>query len=352
MQSDLMNNSASIIEHPIINGHEMLLFEADVAWNVIKGWVMNQYLDQKQLLVYDGKLINQVFLDDIVPSNDDEFFYPKAMKFYSVNTIIRLIHQERYETIQEIIRNQIWEAIKKEVVGISYIFNFHEQILTNKEEILQFERILRDLFRNKFGFPIDCCCLYPSSIDVLDFAELVDLHQGYQIFDQFQKARLKHHPYTGKDVSKPDIDPSIILSDSSLPYIAKRALSKANSPFFFYQGGKIIAEANDLQSFYNQLKNVSLEVFCFHCYRISHSTLAGRSVSPSPRSDIALWIEYSIGDTQLAHQIFNTVKHSLSDRAKTLEAGSKFTQLTIKSAVLKLIKSRLDVFSKEEFEKI
>jgi len=26
------------------------------------------------------------------------------------------------------------------------------------------------LFKNKFGFPIDCCCLYPSSIDVLDFA--------------------------------------------------------------------------------------------------------------------------------------------------------------------------------------
>ncbi|MFX1507657.1 MAG: hypothetical protein ACFFDC_16345 [Promethearchaeota archaeon] len=351
MQSDLMDNSASIIEHPNINGHELLLFEADIAWNVIKGWVMNQYLDQKQLLVYDGKLINQVFLDDIVQSNDDEFFYQKPIRFYSVNTIIRLIDQERHETVQEIIRNQIWEAIKKEdMVGISYIFNFHEQIQTNKEEILQFERILKDLFQNRFGFPIDCCCLYPSSIDVLDFAELVDIHEGYQIFDQFQKQRLKHHPFTDQDLSKPYIDPSTISFDSSLPYIAKRALSKANSPFYFYQGGKIIGEANDLESFYNQLKNVSLDVFCFHCYRISRSTLAGRSISPSPRSDIALWIEYSIGDTQLAHQIYNTVKHSLSDRTKTLEAGSKFTRLTIKSAVLKLIKSRLDVFSRENFE--
>jgi hypothetical protein len=351
MQSDLMDNSASIIEHPIINGHEMLLFEADIAWNVIKGWVMNQYLDQKQLLVYDGNLISQAFFDEIVQSNGDDLFYQKPVNFYSVNTIIRLIDQEGYETVQEIIRNQIWEAIKKkDIVGISYIFNFHEQIHTDKEAILNFERILQELFQNKFGFPIDCCCLYPSSIDVLDFAELVNLHEGYQIFDQFQKPRLKHHPHTKQDILKPDIDPSIILSDSSLPYIAKRALSEANSPFYFYQGGKTIGEANDLESFYNQLKNVSLDVFCFHCYRISHSTLAGRSISPTPRSDIALWIEYSIGDTQLAHQIYNTVRHSLSDRAKTLEARSKFSQLTIKSEVLKLIKSRLDFFSNREFE--
>ncbi|UCG02512.1 MAG: hypothetical protein JSW11_00680, partial [Candidatus Heimdallarchaeota archaeon] len=72
-----------------------------------------------------------------------------------------------------------------------------------------------------------------------------------------------------------------------------------------------------------------------------------RESSPTPRSDIALWIEYSIGDTQLAHQIYNTVSHTLGD--KTLEAGSRFTQLTIKSAVLKLIKSRLNLFSDGEF---
>ncbi len=352
MQSDLIDNSPSIIEHPVINGHEMLLFEADIAWNVIKGWVMNQYLDQKGLLVYDGKLINQTFLDAIVRSeNNDDFYYQKPLRFYSVSTIIRLSDQKKFEKIREIIRNQIWGAIKKEnIVGISYIFNFHELFLSNKSAILDFERILKDLFQNKFGFPIDCCCLYPSSIDVLDFAELVDLHEGYQIFDQFQIPRLKHHPYTNQEMAwEPNIDPSIILSDSSLPYVAKRAFSKANSPFYFYQGGEIIGEANNLEGFYNQLKHVSLEVFCFHCYRISTSTLAGKNVSPSPRSDIALWIEYSIGDTQLAHQIYNTVSHSLGDRAKTLEGGSRFTQLTIKSAVLKLIKSRLSYLSVGEF---
>ena len=352
MQSDLIDNSASIIKHPIINGHEMLLFEADIAWNVIKGWVMNQYLDQKGLLVYDGKLIDQKFINTFVQSkNDDDFFYQKPVKFYSVSTILRLIDQKKFEKVREIIRNQIWEAIKKDnILGISYIFNFHEYILSKTSAVLEFERILKDLFQNKFGFPIDCCCLYPSSIEVLDFAELVDLHEGYQIFDQFQKPRLKHHLASTQEIAwKVDIEPSIVLSDSSLPYLAKRALSEANSPFYFYQGGEIVGEANDLESFYNQLKNVSLDVFCFHCYRISHSTLAGQNIFPSPRSDIALWIEYSIGDTLLAHQIYNTVRHSLGDRVQTLDAGSRFTQLTIKSTVLKLIKSRLDYFSDGDF---
>ena len=353
MQSDLIDNSASIIKHPVINGHEMLLFEADIAWNVIKGWVMNQYLDQKGLLVYNGKLINQRFINTFV-EDDDDLLYQPPIKFYSVSTILKLIDQKKFENIREIIRNQIWEAIKKEnILGISYIFNFHEHILTKTSAVLEFERILKDLLQNKFGFPIDCCCLYPSSIDVLDFAELVDLHEGYQIFDQFQKPRLKHHPPSTQEITwETDADPLIISPDSSLPHVAKRALSEANSPFYFYQGGEMIGEANDLESFYNQLKNVSLDVFCFHCYRISHSTLAGQNVSPSPRSDIALWIEYSIGDTQLAHQIYNTVRHSLGDRVQTLDAGSRFTQLTIKSAVLKLIKSRLDYFINGEFESI
>ncbi|MFX1537234.1 MAG: hypothetical protein ACFFDI_23755 [Promethearchaeota archaeon] len=145
MQSDLIDNSTSVIEHPIVNGHEMLLFEADIAWNVIKGWVMNQYLDQKGLLVYDGKLINQTFLDDIVQSNNDDFFFQKPLRFYSVNAIIQLIEQKKFERIREIIRNQLWKAIKKEnLIGISYIFNFHEHFLLNKSAILNFERILKD----------------------------------------------------------------------------------------------------------------------------------------------------------------------------------------------------------------
>ena len=209
---------------------------------------------------------------------------------------------------------------------------------------------MRDLFHSTYGFPIDCCCLYPSSIDVLDFAELVDLHDGYQLFDKFQQPRVQHHSSLDQ-LMKDNIEVTAIESqksyeiDDSLPYIAKRGLSNSNSPFYFCKGDQIISTVNNLESFYEQMsESIPLDVFCFHCYRMSRTNLTGQNVSPSPRSDIALWIEYSVGDPQLATQIFNTIKQSLGTR--TLESASKFTQLTLKSTVLKLIKNRIDLYEK------
>ena len=356
MQSNILNRSPSVHEQPVINGHEMLLFEADIAWNAIKGWVMNQYLNKKGLLVYDGELINQTFLESVVQSDSNTLVFQKLMRHGSISELFRLLDRKKFEKIREILRNQIWEAIKRDnILGVSYLFNFDKYIMTDKFSVLNFERILKDLFQNKFGFPIDCCCLYPSSIDVLDFAELVDLHNGYQVFDKFQHPRLKHHSYSnqtmGWDNNETEIDkPPISLNlDDSLSHIARRALSGSNSPFYFCKSEQVIGVANDLDSFYEQLEKVPLDVFCFHCYRMTRSNLAGKSISPSPRSDIALWIEYSVGDTQLAHQIYDTVSHSLGDRIKTLECGSRFSQLTIKSTVLKLIKSRIDYLSFGDF---
>lgn len=357
MQSNILNRSPSVHDQPVINGHEMLLFEADFAWNSIKGWVMNQYLNQKGLLVYDGEAKNQTFLKSIVQSDSDDLIFQQLVRHGSISDLFRLMDRKKFEKIREILRNQIWEAIKRDnILGVSYLFNFDRYIMTDKVSVLSFERILRDLFQNKFGFPIDCCCLYPSSIDVLDFAELVDLHNGYQIFDKFQQPRLKHHSYSnqtmGWDNNETGIGegPISLNLDDSLSHIAKRALSGSNSPFYFCKNEQVIGVANDLESFYVQLENVPLEVFSFHCYRMTRSNLAGKSISPSPRSDIALWIEYSVGDTQLAHQIYDTVSHSLGDRIKTLESGSRFSQLTIKSTVLKLIKSRIDYLSFGDFD--
>ena len=331
----------------------MLLFEADIAWNAIKGWVLNQYLNQKELLVYDVKATNKAFIESIVPSNNDDVSYNKLLRCCSINNLFRLIDQKRFEEIREILRDYIWEAIEKDnILGISFLFNFDDFITKNKFKVFNLEKILKDLFQNRFGFPIDCCCLYPSSIDVLEFAELVDLHNGYQIFDKYQQLRLKHHLYTkqtmGRDYKETEIENSqkSFGLDDSLPHVARRAFSDSNSPFYFCKGEEVIGVVKNLANFYKQLKEVPLDVFCFHCYRMSRSNLAGKSISPSPRSDIALWIEYSLGDTELAHRIFNTIRYSLGDGLKTLESASKFTQLTIKSSVLELIKSRIRIYEK------
>ncbi len=352
MQSDLLNNSHSLIEQPIINGHELLLFEADIAWNVIKGWGLNQYLNQRDLLFFNDRTIDKSIIKSIDLKCSDDLTFPRPLRLYSINNLFHLLDQNRFEKINKILRNHIWEAIEKnDILGISFLFNFKEYVDSNMTAVFKLERMLRDLFHNTYGFPIDCCCLYPSSIDVLDFAELVDLHDGYQIFDKFQQSRIQHHSSPDQSISMDNFEATAFDSqksseiDDSLPYIAKRGLSDSNSPFYFCMEDQIIGTVNNLESFYEQLsESVPLDVFCFHCYRMSLTNLAGQKISPSPRSDIALWIEYSVGDTQLAAQIFNTVKKSLGIR--TLESASKFTQSTLKSTVLKIIKNRIQLYKK------
>ncbi|MFX1283774.1 MAG: DUF5752 family protein [Promethearchaeota archaeon] len=348
MQSDILNNSHSVLEQPVINGHEMLLFEANIAWNAIKGWSLDQYLNQKELLVYDDRTINLSFIKSIDQKESGNQLFHKILSHHPISKLLRLMDQNQLEKIREILRNHIWKAIKGDnILGVSFLFNFEDHIVSNMSRVINFEKILKELFQNQYGFPIDCCCLYPSSIDVLDFAELVDLHNGYQIFDKFQHARVKHHSSLSQSMIW-DNNETYELKDS-LPFIAKRALSKNNAPFYFFRGNEIIGIAHNLESFYEQLAEVPLDVFCFHCYRMSQSSLAGERTSPSPRSDIALWIEYSLGDMKLAHQIFDTVSHSMGDGLKTLESASKFTKSTIKSTILELIKSRIDFLSFGDF---
>jgi len=348
MNSDILNNSHSVLEQPIINGHEMLLFEADIAWNAIKGWSLDQYLNQKKLLVYDDKTINLSFIKFTDQKESGDLLFHKILNQYPISKLLQLMNQNQLEKIREILRNYIWEAIKgDDIFGVCFLFNFEEHIVSNKPGVINFEKILKELFQNRYGFPIDCCCLYPSSIDILDFAELVDLHDGYQIFDKYQQPRVKHRSSLIQSMTW-DTNEAYEIKDS-LPFIAKRALSKSNAPFYFFKGNEIIGMANDLVSFYEQLTELPLDVFCFHCYRMSQSNLAGERTSPSPRSDIALWIEYSLGDMKLAHQIFDTISLSIGDGIKTLESASKLTQSTIKSTILEQIKSRIDYLSFGDF---
>ena len=170
MQSNILSQ-AYIHEQPVINGHEMLVFEADIAWNTIKRLLVDQYLQEKEMLIFADRITSQSFLESIVVSDNDDFLNQKQIMHFSMGQLLQIVSRQGFEKIRRIIRNHIWKAIKRNNVGVSFLFNFTNHITANKLAVLNFESILKDLFQNSFGFPIDCCCLYPSSIDVLDFAD-------------------------------------------------------------------------------------------------------------------------------------------------------------------------------------
>ena len=128
--------------------------------------------------------------------------------------------------------------------------------------------------------------------------------------------------------------------------IAEKAISGNNNPFYFMKKDKIIAVATDLKSFYAELKNIPLEIFCFHAYRSIQAEISLNNEQHQllPRCDIALWIEYSLGDTQLAQKVFRIIMTAVGE-ANDLSAASKFKQLTTKKNVLSAIKERLDFFT-------
>ncbi len=315
--SHQINKKNHFVTDITVSGHEMLIFEPDIDTNAIRGWVFNQFSCQRKTIIFD----DQYFMKPLIFSEEKRESIYKPVKLFAIDQLFDVIHRLGYQKIRETIRNHIWKAITGSLQGISFLFNFTRQIKINKSSVINFEKNLTSLLSKSYGFPIDCCCIYPSSLGVLDFAELANLHDNYQIFNDH---KLK-----------------TIQQTEPIDQIAIRSLSRNNYPFYFQKGSDIIGTSYDLEGFYELLNSVPLDVFCFHCYRECFSDLTGKKIiKTNPRSDIALWIEFSIGDTHLAQQIYDVLQKNLGT-TKSLTKKSRFSQTTIRSSILRIIAERI-----------
>ena len=317
-----MNENNHFVKDITVSGHEMLIFDPNIDSDAIRGWIFNQFSQQRKILIFD----DQSLMKSLVFSEEKSEFIYKPAKLFSINQLFDMIRRLGYQKIRETIGCHIWKAITGGLLGVSLLFNFTRQFKINKTSVINFEKNLMTLFSKSYGFPIDCCCIYPSSLGVLDFAELANFHDNYQIFNN---QRMK----TVQQIK--------LRQNETINQIATRSLSGNNSPFYFRKGKEIIGTAYDLEGFYKLLGSIPLDVFCFHCYRECNSDLTGNEIiKTNPRSDIALWIEFSIGDTHLAQQIYNELQKSLGT-TKSLCKKSRFSQRTIRSSILRYIAERI-----------
>lgn len=302
-----------------VSGHEMLIFQSEISWQSIKEWIFDQISHERKIFVYD----DLSSIESMISSNEKDLIKSKPVKLFSLQQKINTMQSLGFQRIRDNFRGQIWKAIIGGLSGVSFLFNFTEMIKKNLTSVMKFERIIKEISDKSWGFPIDCCCIYDSTLEMIDFTELTKLHTNYQFFNEEKN----------KKETK-------FLHSEPIHHIAQRSFSENISPFYFRKRNEVIGIAYDLESFYENLANIPLEVFCFHCYRVTNYDLAGVTGKINPRSDITLWIEFSIGDTELAQQIYNVCQQSLGT-STSLDRRSKFDQTTIRSSILRLIAERI-----------
>ncbi|MFX0150098.1 MAG: hypothetical protein ACFFAJ_04915 [Candidatus Hodarchaeota archaeon] len=343
-------------DHIVSNSHEMFVIETDLAWNSLKGVILEEIINERKILLFDDTITDRSILKPDLNQYVSKSLQNEQVQQIPLGELLKIASGFRFSKISEKLQDYVWKAIGKDFQGIFFIFNFEHSLKTNRISVLNLERVLAELFRNSFGFQIMCNCLYPSSLGVKYFAELVALHTRFHILDKYQDPLLNQSllmTQSGdietneaeKQQNLEEIYPSSIKDYEVLSGIAKRAISGNAKPFYFQQGDNVIGIANDLESCSDILETIPLDVFCFHCYRTTSQVCHdGKNIDIIPRSDLALWIQYSIGDTKLAHQIYETIRLALG-RIKCLASSSKLTQLTMKSTILRLIRERISTLS-------
>ncbi|UCE15047.1 MAG: hypothetical protein JSV04_07675 [Candidatus Heimdallarchaeota archaeon] len=99
---------------------------------------------------------------------------------------------------------------------------------------------------------------------------------------------------------------------------------------FFGSNGKVLAEISNLSELISTLPDIPATIAQFHIFRETDQDLfdSRQLDGPVVRSDLALWINYVLGDTELSRRVYEVGKAKLSDPE------------TLKKKVIELLKQR------------
>lgn len=100
--------------------------------------------------------------------------------------------------------------------------------------------------------------------------------------------------------------------------IAQDAFKKCPTSLVFKirgSKGRILATVSNLSELISTLLDIPPTIVHFHIFRETTAGLFDEQLTgPVVRSDIALWINYVLGDVELAQRVFEVGKHEKSPR--------------------------------------
>lgn len=247
-------------------------------------------------------------------------------------------HDELWLLLKDF-RHRIWDGIKNYAREAFFLIDFHSKQPT-RESALTIEKFLYRAFHAFLGFQIKCSCLYGVDNSIEDFLDIVPLHTDVRVQCE-SRIPLRSWPISPYHAPRGEI---LLKNErdltSTLGWIAEQAFADSNDPFIFRSvEGEIIGMATNLTNLIYQLESVPIEVACYHIFRKTGQDLQGNPITLIDRSDLALWVEYTLGDTTLAQKIYNIAKKTIGYYADPQFATISAQRNTVES-VLQLLESR------------
>ena len=237
-------------------------------------------------------------------------------------------------------RKAIWEGIKNHARDAFFLIDFHSK-QPCRESALTIEKFLYRAFYVFLGFQLKCSCLYRLDNTISDFLDIVPLHTDIQI-QCHSRIPLQNWPISPyHSPQENNLFLNEINRTSTLEWISERAFADKNDPFIFRSiEGEVIGMAFNLSSLIHQLNSVPIEVACYHILRKTDHDLQGNPTTLIEHSDLALWVEYTLGDTSLAQQIYNTAKNTIG-YYNDLHNATIFAKRNTLRSVLHLLETRM-----------
>lgn len=312
------------------NRHEMLFLKSTTQYNFIN-------LFETKVLDTFHKVI--LFDPDAFKFQLHEKLNLRKENIIPLCPILSLLSTEdRVSIMDRFIRGKIWEAIRDGFEKVSFIFNYFTLNEKFKAQILECENVLKTICQRFYGFPISCICLHNQMLNVFDLVNLLRLHTDFKV----ENKRINVNMITESFIENLPLTQTSSESINQLQTIKRLSFSSNNDPFYIKDlHGKILDVVTNLPDLLQKLETLPLNEFCVHCYRKTNYDLQGKDMISTPRSDIALWIEYTIGDTILAERIFKLVNENLG-YYESYESASTYAKSKTRTLLLNALQERID----------
>ncbi|MFX0120834.1 MAG: hypothetical protein ACFE9A_15725, partial [Candidatus Hodarchaeota archaeon] len=260
-----------------LNKHNMVIFDSPNEIPLLNALLQSQLQLHRKIFIFST---NSKIENELLQIEGD----------YSVHSLSEildsLLTKDRQEILEETLRELIWSAIKERYSGASFVFNYQMVKESYQHQIFELERVLSSIFKESYGFPLYCACFQDSSANIVDLLPLMKFHTDLKLYNASVDEKnvgvtpiIKSPFISERSVGENEqLNLQFEETNSELTEIASKAFSESNDPFYIKgTNGNPIGVAKSLTSLLYQLENAPLNVFHYHCYRMTPVDLEGNT---------------------------------------------------------------------------